>query len=231
MADEKMADEFLKHVVRRTNYVAEEFRNHPNMPSNPMIDYVRSLLLENGRQKCPKLHEFLKYLNQLSAESLKNFFESVSILMKTMTKNGFGGNWSNCWQSFHSFMEQYQKVWQSFVLSFNLPDHYSFGLWDLLKMVYQYQSLHQQVKMWRVTSLKNIKERRFHIQFHVRLCCVMDRSPPRLKIMSVSPGIFCIVLRRFLANAAKSGQSLNLRHIARIFAKFFEFDPMMLLKI
>lgn len=95
MADEKMDEESLKHVFRRTMHVAGEFKSNQKMGFDPMLDHVRSLLLENGRQKCPKLHEFLKYLNQLSGESLKNFFESVNILMTTTTKNVFGGNRSN----------------------------------------------------------------------------------------------------------------------------------------
>jgi hypothetical protein len=61
--------------------------------------------------------------------------------------------------------------------------------------------------------------------------CVVRESNPRLKLRTVAPGMFIIFLRRFLKNAAESGQSTYLIRIIAIFAKFYGLNPRILRKM
>jgi hypothetical protein len=117
---------------------------------------------------------------------------------------------------------------------------YSLDLWRLLKLVYQFQSSLHPVILRNVLSSQNVMmvspQSIVHCDMMVSpssqrgfyLRCVMHGSNTRLQLATMSPGMFCIFLRKIRANAAESEQ--DAQSIIRIFAQFFYLNRRMLFR-
>jgi len=207
-------------AIRRTNVVARQLELNPRMPWDKYIEQVRCLQIKHPGQSCLSLREFLQVLKNHSVESLKYFFSSLNVLMVTMA--GIHG----------SFREDMDRRANFITETFSglIVPRYTNDRWYLLKEVHQFQTSLCPVRLRCVLSSRNMMmTSTAQVGFFFQ--CVMRGSNPRLKLATMSPGIFCIFLRKLCANAAKSGQSTYLIRIIAIFARFYGLNPMILRKM
>jgi hypothetical protein len=138
-------------------------------------------------------------------------------------------------KSFCEIMGQFEKIEESCrrhgIVDGEVPNpRYSSALWKLLKQVHQFQTSLCPVSLQCVLSSRNMMmTSTAQVGFFFQ--CVVRESNPRLKLRTVAPGMFIIFLRRFLKNAAESGQSTYLIRIIAIFAKFYGLNPRILRKM
>jgi hypothetical protein len=212
-------------TIKRTNLVARRLLVNPGMPWVDLQEQTLCLRREHEGQPCPSLVEFLQFLTILSLRSSKIFFSSVDVLMMTMI---------NEMVSFREVMERRRRSFICDVTSSQIPGvigpRYSMDRWDQLRQLHQFQTSLCPVRLQCVLSSRNMMMPSSTEQVGFFLRCVMHGSTPRLKLATMSPGIFCIFLRKLCANAAKSGQTDYLRYI-RFFARSYGLNPMMLRKI
>jgi hypothetical protein len=111
-----------------------------------------------------------------------------------------------------------------------IQPRYTNDRWELLKNLHKFRTSLCPVRLQCVLSSRNMMmTSTAQVGFFFQ--CVMRGSNPRLKLVTMSPGIFCIFLRKLCANAAESGQTDYLRCIIRIFARFYGLNPRMLRKM
>ncbi len=231
-----MADQTMESCIdtfRRTNLVARQLALNPGMPWDDLQEQTLCLRREHDGLPCPSLVLFLQFLMNLSFRSSQWFFSSVNVLMVTMTSER---------RSFCEVMGYFEKMEESCkrrgIVDDEVPPpipgvpnpRYSTDRWKLLKQVHQFQTSLCPVRLRCVLSSRNMMmTSTAQVGFFFQ--CVMRGSNPRLKIRTVAPGMFIIFLRRFLKNAAESGQSTSLIRIIAIFAEFYGLNPRILRKI
>jgi len=97
---------------------------------------------------------------------------------------------------------------------------YSLDLWRLVKQVYQFLSSIRPVTRSVLSSRMVIPSPPARYGFYLR--SVLHRSNPSLRLVTVSPGMLRIILRKILANAARSRQ--NCHRIKGVFKEEFRFE-------
>ena len=175
------------------------------------------------------------FLLSIPRQDSKQFFRSVRVLIHTIITGD---------QTFDNVMSHFLRVEDShrhrgIIYDDDVPPpmpgmpapRYSMDRWRLVKKLDQLQISLRPVTPCYVLFSHNMMMTSSNARLGFDLRCIMRGSNPRLKLRTVSPGMFCVFLRRFLANAAESGQSDYMRHMMYIFAQFYGLDPIMLLNV
>ena len=201
------------------------------------------LRLDQKGQECPSLEKLIHFLSCVPYEYSQKFFMSLKFLMETMTSQGIP--FGVVMESFVTMDDQRKRrIFVDDDVPPPIPGipmpSYSLDLWRLLKKVYQFQSSLRPVTLRDVLSSRNVQVMAVSplslvhcdmmvspsAQYGFYLRCVMHGSNPRLQLATVSPGMFYTFLRKFLANAAESGQ--NCSQIKHILAIIFGLNRRML---
>ena len=238
-----MDTQALITACQMTISAAQMLGANPLMPWDDLQELTLYLRLDQRGQDCPSFEQLLQFLSMVPYEHSRQFFMAVRFLMETMTNETipFG-------MVMQSFVKREDDCRRRRIVDDDVPPpnrgmptpSYSCDLWRLLKQLYLFQSsLHRVTLPSVLSSHKMVVASSAHCdmmvspfaQYDFYLRCVMHGSTPRLKLATMSPGIFCIFLRKFCANAAESGQTDYLRCIIRIFARFYGLNPRMLRKI
>ena len=218
--------ESCRETFRIVNYGATELKLYPRMQWHSLYQLAIRLRREHDGLPYPSLVLFLQFLMNLSFRSSQWFFSSVNVLMVTMTSER---------KYFCEIMERFEKIEESCrrhgIFDNGVPNpRYSSARWNLLEQVHQFQISLSPVTLRCVLSSRNMMmTSTAQVGFFFQ--CVMRESNPRLKLRTVAPGMFIIFLRRFLKNAAESGQSTYLIRIIAIFEEFYGLNPRILRKM
>ena len=158
-----------------------------------MAWYVQ--LVQEG-QECPSLAQLLQFLSSAPYEHSREFFMAVKFLIETKTSQGVS----------------FEQVMESFIRWGNVHDDgpppipgvsppvYSLDLWKLVKDVYQFQSSLRPVKLLSViSSSRMMVSPPARYGFYLR--SVLHMSNPRRQLVTVSPGMLRIILRKILAKS------------------------------
>ena len=221
---------------------AQMLRVDPLMIWDELEKLTLYLRLDQKGQDCPSFEQLMQFLSKVPYEHSRQLLMAVRYLMETMTNEQipFG-------RVMESFVKREDQCRRRRIVDDDVPPPirgmptptYSLDLWRLLKQLYLFQSSLRPVTLPSVlSSHKMVVASSAHCdmmvspfaQYDFYLRCVMHGSTPRLKLATMSPGIFCIFLRKLCANAAKSGQTDYLRYI-RFFARSYGLNPRMLRKI
>ena len=204
------------------------------LPQNPdwegVDKQVLTLRSETLDIPSPNVSEMLFFLQTIPHECFRNFFKSLKILMVITTTTG---------QTFFHIMGYFKRMENSLGgrVSDEVPPpsipgmpapRFSIKRWEMLMVLHQFQTSLRPITMRYVLSSRDMMMTSSNARLGFDFRCIMHRSNPRLKLRTVSPGIFLVFLRNFLADAAKSGQTIYLHRIIDIFAQFYRLDPIML---
>jgi len=223
-------------AVQMMIFAAQMLHMNPLMTWDYLLEVTLYLRLDQRGQDCPSFEQLMQFLRIVPYEYSRQLFIAVRYLMETMTNETipFG-------QVMESFVKREDDCRRRRFVDDDIPPPprgmprptYSLDLWRLLKQLYLFQSsLHRVILPNALSSHKMVVASSAHCdmmvspfaQYDFYLRCVMHGSTPRLKLATMSPGIFCIFLRKLCANAAE-------RCIIRIFSRFYDLNPRMLRKI
>lgn len=179
-------------------------------------------LVQEGHS-CPSLAQLMQFLSSVPYEHSRKFFMAVRFLIETKTTQEE--------VSFGVVMESFLRIEAERErrrysddgpppVPGITPPVYSLDLWRLVKQVYQFLSSIRPVTRSVLSSRMMIVLHPARYGFYLR--CVMHRSNPSLRLVTVSPGMLRLILRRILANAARSRQ--NCHRIKGIFKKRFDYE-------
>lgn len=186
--------------------------------------YMR--LVQEGHE-CPSLEELLLFLSSIPYEYSRQLFKAVRILMETMTNKGV---------SFGKVMEYYVRMENEQNRRRYVNDGpppipgvpaqvYSLDRWKLVKQMHELlSSLRPVTRSVLSSSCTMIVSPSARYGFYIG--CAIHGMNPRLKLVTVSPGMCYIFVRNLLANGAESRQ--NCSQIKRILALDFGLNPRML---
>lgn len=201
------------------------------MPDWEKVDIQAFILRsETSVVPSPSLLELLIFLQTIPHECFREFFKSLEILMVITTTTG---------RTFFHIMGYFKRMENSLGgrVSDEVPPpsipgmpapRFSIKRWEMLMVLHQFQTSLRPITMRYVLSSRDMMMTSSNARLGFDFRCIMHGSNPRLKLRTVSPGIFLVFLRNFLADAAKSGQTINLHRIIDIFAQFYRLDPIML---
>jgi hypothetical protein len=205
---------------------ARKLRTNPPMPWSGLEELTREVQLVEEGMNCPSSEQFLHFLCSISHEECRNLFMYTRFLMETYTSQKM---------SFGAIMEYFVRNESANdklpPIPGVPPKVYTLELWNLVKKMYLFYQLLLRPITQRVFYSSRMMIVSPSAQHGFYLHRVMHRMNPRLKLVTVSPGMCYFFVRSVLENAAESGQSNYLRHIARIFAKIFGLNPRMLRNI
>jgi hypothetical protein len=189
------------------------------------------LRAEHSGTGVPSLPIMLVFLTTLPHESSRQFFKSLEVLMVIMTTTG---------QTFSHIMGYCERMEDArsrrgITCDDDLPPpipgipapRYSMVRWKMLKLLYQFLTSQHPITMRCVLSSRYMMMTSSNARLRFDLHCIMRGSNPRLKRRTVSPGMFFGFLKKFLAKAAKSGQSNYLPLMIDIFVQFYGLNPIM----
>ena len=187
---------------------AQMFMMDPTMPWAKLEQVTLYLRLVKEGQECPSLDQFLQFLSSIPYEHSRELFMAIRFLMETMTSQGVP--FREVMESFIR-MDNDQKLHQfdNDVPPPNPhcpPPVYSLDLWRLVKQVSQFQSSLRPVTR-SVLSSRMMVSPSARYGFYLR--SVLHRSNPSLRLVTVSPGMLRLILRKILTNAARSGQNCH----------------------
>ena len=217
-------------TFQRVNEVAYKLCMSPSPEWDKVDDQALILRSETLDIPSPNVSEMLFFLGTIPRECSIEFFKSLEILMVITTTTG---------QTFFHIMGYFKRMENS--LSGRVSDEvpppsipgmpaprYSIKRWEMLMHLHQFQTSLRPITMRYVLSSRDMMMTSSNARLGFDFRCIMHGSNPRLKLRTVSPGIFLVFLRNFLADAAKSGQTIYLHRIIDIFAQFYGLDPIML---
>ena len=205
---------------------AQRLRTNPPMPWSELEKLTRDLQLVEEGMNCPTFEQFMHFIRSISPEECRNLFLYTRFLMQTYTSQN---------RSFGAIMEYFvrnetEEKSRKFAndklppIPGVPPKVYSLELWRLVKKMYLF---HQFLLLRPVTrsvlSSSCMMMVIPSVQDGLYLRCVMHRMNPRLKVLTVSPGICYFFVRSVLENAAESGQ--NCSQIKRILTLIFGLNP------
>jgi hypothetical protein len=199
---------------------AQRLENNPSMPWDDLEKLVWFLQLVQERQECPSLVQLLQFLSSVPYEHSRELFMAVRFLMETKTSQG-GVSFGMVMESFlrmeaESKRRRYSDDGPPPVPGIPAPV-YSLDLWRLVKQVYQFLSSIRPVTRSVLSSHMMMVSPPARYGFYLR--SVLHRSNPSLRLVTVSPGMLRLNLRRILTNAARSRQ--NCQQIKGILKKHF----------
>ena len=198
---------------------AQMFMMDPTMPWAKLEQVTLYLRLVQEGQECPSLDQFLQFLSSLPYEHSRELFMAIRFLMETMTSQGVP--FREVMESFIRMEKEQER--RRYVddgpppIPGVPPPVYSLDLWRLVKQVYQFLSSIRPVTRSVLSSRMMMVSPSARYGFYLR--SVLHRSNPSLRLVTVSPGMLRLILRKFLANAARSRQ--NCHRIKGIFKKEF----------
>ena len=199
MADNPMVKSAAKKYFRRIKSAAQTLRTNPPIPWSGLDVLTRDLRLVEGGEKCPTFEQFMHFLRSISHQECRDLFLYTRFLMETYTSQKV---------SFSAIMEYFVRNESANDGLPSIPGVppkvYSSELWRLVKQIYLFQSLIIRPIRRSVFSSSRLMIVSQSTQDGFYFCCVMHRMNPRLKVLTVSPGM-C--------------------YIACIFAKFFGLNP------
>ena len=194
-------------------------------------DLALTLRAEHSGTGVPSLPIMLVFLTTLPHESSRQFFKSLEVLMVIMTTTG---------QRFSHIMGYFERMEDArsrrgITYDDNLPPpipgipapRYSMVRWKILRQVHQFLTSQHPITMRYILSSRDMMMTSSNARLGFALHCIMRGSKPRLKLRTVSPGMFSRVLISFLADAAKNKQSIYIPLMIDIFAQFYGLNPIM----
>ena len=213
---------------------------NPLMPWDNLEQVTLYLRLDQRGQDCPSFEQLLQFLRMVPYEHSRQLFMAVRFLMETMTNQTIPKGMVPFGMVMESFVQREDRCRRRRYVEDDFPppipgipnSSYSCDLWRLVKQVYQFQSSLRPVTLPNVLSSRNMMVASFSqcdmmtsstAQVGFRFRCVMHGSNPRLKLVTVSPGMFCVFVRKFL------GQ--NSRQIRWILARYYCLNRRMLQNI
>ena len=208
-----------RRAIQQIRCAAQMLGMNPLMPWDELEKLTRYLRLVQKGQECPSLEQLLRFLNDIHYEHYRQLFMAVRFLMETMTNEGvsFG-------EVMDSFLRMENEQKRRRCVNDGPPpipgvpvQVYSLDLWRVVKQMHKLQSSLLPVTRSVLSCSHMMRSPSAQYGFYLR--CVMNGMNPRLKLVTVSPGMFYIVLRGFLAYAAESGQ--NCSQIIDIFARIY----------
>ena len=202
---------------------AQRLKNNPSMPWDKLQNLVWFLQLVQEGQEYPSLVQLLQFLSSVPYEHSRKFFMAVRFLMETKTSQG-GVSFGTVMESFLRFeaeskLRGYSDDGPPPVPGIT-PPVYSLDLWRLVKQVYQFLSSIRPVTRSVLSSRMMMVSPFAPYGFYLR--SVLHRSNPSLRLVTVSPGMLRLILRKILADAARSRQ--NCYRIKGIFKKKFDYE-------
>ena len=210
---------------------AQMFMMDPTMPWAKLEQVTLYLRLVQEGQECPSLAQLLQFLSSIPYEHSRELFMAIRFLMETMTSQGVP--FREVMESFIRMEKEQER--RRYVddgpppIPGVPPPVYSLDLWRLVKQVYQFQSSLRPVTRSVLSSRMMMVSPSARYGFYLR--SVLHRSNPSLRLVTVSPGMLRLILRKFLANAARSRQNChrikgifkNVFNLKKIKAKQFSF--------
>ena len=220
-----------RRAIQRIICAAQMLGMNPLMPWDELEKLTRYLRLVQKGQECPSHEQLLRFLSSIPYEHSRQLFMAVRFLMETMTNEGVGVSFGEVMDSFLR-MENEQKRRRYVndgpppIPGFPTPV-YSLDLWRVVIQLYQLQSSLRPVTRSVLSCSRMMGSPSAQYGFYLR--CLMHGMNPRLKLVTVSPGMFRIFLRKLRAKAAASGQ--NCSQNIYIFARLYGLNRRMLQNI
>jgi hypothetical protein len=197
---------------------ARKLRTNPPIPWPELEMLTRDLRLVEEGKKCLTFEQFMRFLCSISHEECRNLFMYTRFLMETYTSQKM---------SFGAIMEYFVRNESANdklpPIPGVPPKVYTLELWNLVKKMYLFYQLLLRPITRRVFYSSRMMIVSPSAQHGFYLHRVMHRMNPRLKLVTVSPGMCYFFVRSVLENAAESGQ--NCSQIKRILTLIFGLNP------
>lgn len=197
------------------------------MPWDELEKIIRYLRLVQEGHSCPSLEQLFHFLSGVPYEHSRQLFMAVRFLMETMTNEGV--SFGEVMESFVRMeidqkRRRYVNDGPPPIPGFPTPV-YSLDLWRVVKQMNKLlSSLRPVTRSVLSSSRMMMVSPSARYGFYLR--CAMHGMNPRLKLVTVSPGMCYFFVRSVLENAAESGQ--NCSQIKHILALIFGLNPRML---
>jgi hypothetical protein len=219
-------------AIQQIRCAAQMLGMNPRMPWNELEKLTRYVQLVQKEEECPSLEQIFRFLSSIPYEHSRQLFMAVRFLMETMTNEGV--SFGEVMDSFLR-MEEDQKR-RRYVNDGPPPipgvpaQVYSLNLWRVVKQMHKLQSSLRPVTRSLLSCSHVMGSPSAHsAQYGFYILCLMHGMNPWLKLVTVSPGMFRIFLRKLRAKAAASGQ--NCSQNIYIFARLYGLNRRMLQNI